>query len=137
VTGVSDVNTARSCTVRIKHLIAAAAIACAAGVGTASSASAAPDDGVCDVGELCYFFQEWHTGSVRGDFAVSAGDVDSYSYSLREKMRSVINLSDRSVMIYTEPDFQGESFLIPPWTGYTQMPDGFRKNTNSHRIILP
>jgi hypothetical protein len=133
---------------RIKYLIAGAAVVCAAGVGTAAPATAAPDDGRCDFRELCYSNKKstdpnpFAPPNIRGDFDVRAGGEDSYGFGVEGKMRSVNNRSDAWVILFTEQDYgrgptgnfeKGEWMILKPFTSET-LPPEFKKKTNSHLV---
>ncbi|MFC6087442.1 SpoIID/LytB domain-containing protein [Sphaerisporangium aureirubrum] len=100
--------------------VAAATVLGGAVLATASPASAAGRDGVCDSGEFCYYFNSGNQGSV-SDFTGSVGDYGTeqpscYDFKgpgngkdtcVKNAAASVWNRSDKTVRVYYNSNYGG------------------------------
>ena len=92
----------------------------------ASAASAAGRDGVCDSGEVCFYYNSNQQGSV-SDFTDSVGNYGSsqprcYEFKgagngkgecMKNQVASVTNRTDRPVTVYYNSNYKGATQTIP------------------------
>ena len=102
---------------RLTALTGAAALAATAGlVGTATPASAAERDGVCEAGEFCLY---WLAGSGEPLFDLFVDDPDfsddffpaDPNLPVSDNTRSYWNQDDFYWHVYDEPNYAGEELL--------------------------
>ena len=111
-----------------------------------SAASAAERDGVCDEGEVCFYYNSNGEGSV-SDFSSSVpnyggsqpncyefkGDGNGRGECVKNNVASVWNRTGQSVTIYYNSNYSGPSQTIPDGEPVNLRPD--LKNENaSHKI---
>jgi len=136
-------------TILARHLAAGASVlvlAAGAFAVPASTASAAGRDGVCDSGEVCFYYNSNQQGSV-SDFTDSVGNYGNtqpscYDFKgsgngkgkcLKNEAASVTNRTDKPVTVYYNSNYQGASQTIP--AGASVNLNSTLKNQNaSHRI---
>jgi len=136
-------------TILARHLAAGASVlvlAAGAFAVPASTASAAGRDGVCDSGEVCFYYNSNQQGSV-SDFTNSVGNYGNtqpscYDFKgpgngkgkcLKNEAASVTNRTDKPVTVYYNSNYQGASQTIP--AGASVNLNSTLKNQNaSHRI---
>lgn len=135
--------------------VAASAVLLAAGAAIlpASSASAAERDGVCDGGEVCFFYNSDFQGAV-SDFTGSVENYgsrqpDCYEFKgpkargggecMKNEAASVVNNTSGTVRVYFNSGFKGHYQDIPAGERVNlREGDEPLKNQNaSHRIIWP
>ena len=112
----------------------------------ASAASAAGRDGVCDSGEVCFYYNSNQQGSV-SDFTDSVGNYGSsqprcYEFKgagngkgecMKNQVASVTNRTDKPVTVYYNSNYKGATQAIP--AGASVNLNSTLKNQNaSHRI---
>lgn len=112
----------------------------------ASAASAAGRDGVCDSGEVCFYYNSNQQGSV-SDFTDSVGNYGSsqprcYEFKgagngkgecMKNQVASVTNRTDKPVTVYYNSNYKGATQTIP--AGASVNLNSTLKNQNaSHRI---
>ena len=123
-------NTIKNTIKTLNNFLSATTAALAVGVGiiaTASPASAAVRDGVCEDGEFCYYYNSDNAGSV-SDFTSSLGNYgdaqpDCYDFKgagagqglcIKNDAASVWNRSDQTVVVYFNSNYGGASQSFGP-----------------------
>ncbi len=138
-------------TARLISPLAAAAAAMVLGgtvLATASPASAAARNGVCESGEFCYYFNSNNQGSV-SDFAGSAGDYGTRQPScfdfkgpgagkgkcIKNAAASVWNRSGKTVRVYFNSNYGGSVYqdFAPGAKG--NLKAGLKNQNASHRFL--
>lgn len=129
-----------------KFVVGLGALAVAAGMvfAGASEASAAARNGVCEVGEFCYYYNSGQKGSV-SDFTSSVrnlGDRQPKCYDfkgvgagkglcVKNHAASVWNRTSRPVTVYYNSGYSGKSQTIAPGSMANLVP-GLKNNNASH-----
>ncbi|WP_199230646.1 peptidase inhibitor family I36 protein [Promicromonospora sp. AC04] len=116
-------------------------------VGVAAPASAAARDGVCDIGEFCYYYNSDNAGSI-SDFAGSVSDYATtqpscYDFKgagagqgecIKNNAASVWNRTGETVRVYYNTGYGGEYQNIGP--GYKgQLNEELYNNNASHQFV--
>ena len=113
----------------------------------ASTASAAERNGVCDAGEVCFYYNTNGNGSI-SDFN---GSIPNYGCSqtncydfrgpgngqgkcVKNNAAAVWNRTGRPVIVYYNSYFWGDRELIPDGTLVNLKP-GLKNNNASHKIF--
>lgn len=94
----------------VKTAVLAAAIASTAVLTAPGTASADPRD-ACRGGMVCLFDGHNNTGDMVQLYPV---DTPNIGWAWNDRVSSVWNLSDTQVCIWTDADYNGYHFSIPP-----------------------
>jgi peptidase inhibitor family I36 len=135
---------------KIRTILAAAAVAAAATVGAAAPASA-NKDGTCHLGDLCYWWgANWRGSTIDYAGFGGANPVANYAQDrflspgigqgspVANNQEAVANYDpDYWVSVYTGPNFTGAHLTFGPYaSGYPwyngNLPAPFRNNLESH-----
>ncbi|MEO3786168.1 SpoIID/LytB domain-containing protein [Actinocorallia sp. B10E7] len=137
-------------TVRLISRLTAATAAMAIGgavVATASPASAAGRDGVCQTGEFCYYFNSNNKGSV-SDFTKSVADYATtqpscYDFKgagagkgkcIKNEAASVWNRSKKTVRVYFNSNYKGAYQDFRPGAK-GNLETGLKNQNASHKFL--
>lgn len=132
---------------RAAGVLAAAALASGIAASAATPAQAATArNGVCETGEVCFYYNSNQTGSL-SDFNASVGNYGTdpatcYVFKsagagqglcIKNQVASVRNLSGQSVTVYYNSDFAGASQTIANNT-VANLNTTLKNNNASHKI---
>ncbi|MFB9375644.1 peptidase inhibitor family I36 protein [Kineococcus gynurae] len=151
-TGTSATRSTRTSprTRRARRVVAAAlAVSGLAVVGPVTAADAAtPRNGVCESGEVCFYYLSNYQGSL-SDFTSSVSTygtdpatcyvfktrgLSGYNACIKNNVQSVWNRSTRAVRVYYNSNYSGASQLIPA-NSYTNLNTSLRDNNASHKFL--
>lgn len=131
---------------RILSILAALSLLALGSFATASTASAASRNGVCEGGEVCFYYLSSQSGSV-SDFTTSVPNYGSsqpgcYEFKgtgfgkgqcIKNNVRSVKNRTSRVVAVYYNSNYGGAVLYISPNSSQDL---GFLSDDNaSHRFL--